>query len=373
MKVMYISRRFKGCVCATMHLEALRGLYGDVFVVDLEKHDGESSQNRLSFRRPGKMMRAVNLLRGCGANVGPKEIGAICRKIREGGFTHVFVDESGFGCIVRAIKRNCPGVRVAAFFHDIDRATYPERLRVQGLSFLPTCLSVCHGERLTVRHADKTLVLNERDAALYRRYYGKAPNVLLPMSVEAPDLADRDAPEYAFRQDGTRHLLLVAAYYYPNLHGLRWFVDHVFSRLPENVRLVVIGRGMEKVRGEYAAHERIDIVGGVEKLAPYYNQADVVVAPVLGGGGMKQKTAEALAYGKPIVCTLESLTGYEAPLAAHMNQTVFASDDADDQLQALTSLLAQPGQYHPELNEVYRSHYAVDVTRRILASVLADR
>ena len=372
MKLMYISRRFKGCVCAAMHLEALRSLYGDVFVVDLEKHDGEDSQSRLSFRRPGKLTRAFNLLRGCGANVGPKEISVICRKVREGGFTHVFVDESGFGSVVRAVKKNCPGVTVAAFFHDIDRETYPERLRVQGLSFLPTCLSVCHGERLTVRHADQTLVLNERDAALYRRHYGKAPDALLPMSVEAPDLADRAAPEYAFRQDGTRHLLLVAAYYYPNLHGLRWFVDQVFTRLPENVRLVVIGRGMENVRGEYA-HDRIDVVGGVERLAPYYNQADVVVAPVLGGGGMKQKTAEALAYGKPIVCTLESLTGYEEALAPHMNRTVFASDDADAQLNALTALLAQPGRFHPELNEVYRAHYAVDVTRRILASVLTDR
>ena len=77
------------------------------------------------------------------------------------------------------------------------------------------------------------------------------------------------------------------------------------------------------------------IIGGVEQLAPYYNNADIVIAPLFSGGGMKQKTAEALAYGKTFVGTMESMQGYEEELEIKENQhsIVFSCDKPEEQIK----------------------------------------
>jgi glycosyltransferase involved in cell wall biosynthesis len=52
-------------------------------------------------------------------------------------------------------------------------------------------------------------------------------------------------------------------------------------------------------------------MGFVEDVSELYGRADCVAIPLLSGGGMKIKTAEALMHGKYIYGTNEAFVGYD--------------------------------------------------------------
>ena len=58
-------------------------------------------------------------------------------------------------------------------------------------------------------------------------------------------------------------------------------------------------------------------VGEVRDVEAFYDLADIVLNPNLGGTGLKIKTVEALSYGRPLVCTADSMAGIESYAPAH--------------------------------------------------------
>ena len=69
---------------------------------------------------------------------------------------------------------------------------------------------------------------------------------------------------------------------------------------------------MEKYKEKFEKmNSKVKVLGTVDSLDEYYLNADVVIAPIFSGGGMKVKTAEALSYGKTIFGTKEAFEGYE--------------------------------------------------------------
>ena len=68
---------------------------------------------------------------------------------------------------------------------------------------------------------------------------------------------------------------------------------------------------MENYRAEFEKYsDKVHTIGTVSSLKEWYVDADLVVAPIFEGGGMKVKTAEALSYGKHFIGCTESLEGY---------------------------------------------------------------
>lgn len=59
------------------------------------------------------------------------------------------------------------------------------------------------------------------------------------------------------------------------------------------------------------------IHGIVDSIADFYQSVDVVVNPMLGGTGLKIKSLEALSYGKPLVATLDAMTGIDTSHEGH--------------------------------------------------------
>ena len=357
--IMYISRRFEKNICATLHYEALKELYGanSIVTIDLTPGSNRKGKNVVVFPKYNKLEKFKRYMQLNTYQLNSSIIRTISDMVGEYKIQKIFFDESYFGKLVRRIKKDHPHVKLTVFYHDIERILYWDWVKKRGLSFVPDFLTVSYNEFLTAKHADQNLVLNERDARLYEKVYRKRPDGLLPMAVASPDFSASERVEMVGVEKKYKHLiLLVGAYYYPNLNGLRWFADHVMKQLSDDYLLVVVGRGMEKVREEYTNFSNIYIVGGVESLAAYYNNADIVVAPIFEGGGMKQKTAEAFGYGRCFVGTTESLEGYEEELSYPF---VFRSDSAEGMLAAFKEIEKnQLYGYHAELNAVFRKKYS---------------
>ena len=376
MEIMYISRRFKENICATIHYQVINEIFGEdnVYTVDLRMNSFKKTKNYISYGQCSKLEKIKRFMELNDILLSDKIINDICGIINKQDITQVFIDESGFGKLVREIKTKCSSVKVVSFYHDIDRVTYKQRLKINGIKFLPTYITTIYGEYLTQKYSDYNVVLNHRDALELFRCYGKKTEVYLPMSVDEPELELTQTREYIFNKgDNIRYILFVGAYYYPNLNGLKWFIENVFISLNNNYKLLVVGRGMEKIREQYLYDNRIEIIGSVDSLAPYYNNSDIVIAPLFEGGGMKQKTAEAFAYGKCFIGTTESLIGYEEAIDIEQDnqKSVFCCDLPEEQLAAFRELeLYDNYHFQTQLYNLYKNKYSKDVTKKILTDLL---
>lgn len=61
----------------------------------------------------------------------------------------------------------------------------------------------------------------------------------------------------------------------------------------------------------------VEVLGTIARAESFYAEVDCVVAPVVGGSGMKVKLAEALLAGRPVVTTPLGAEGYPARMSRH--------------------------------------------------------
>ncbi|UJH91741.1 glycosyltransferase family 4 protein [Antarcticibacterium sp. 1MA-6-2] len=105
--------------------------------------------------------------------------------------------------------------------------------------------------------------------------------------------------------------LFVGDAWFANLHGIQWFIDNVLDKV--DIRLQIAGKASEVLK-QQSTHEKIEYLGFVPNLSTVIIDADIVLAPIFKGGGMKVKICEALMFGKHILGTEEAFNGYEIDL-----------------------------------------------------------
>ena len=365
MRILYISERLDTNTCAKTHLQALKLIVPeeDLFVVNLsltkQKHEGGHEFSFGNFTTAEKISWVFAQTTWF---LSIQRINKICSIIQQYNIELVYIDTSYFGKLTKKIKQMFPDVKILSFYHDITPSLYRQSFQRKRIKFrLLMSHAAIKGERLNQKYCDVNLVLNKRDANEFHKYYHRMPEDFLPMGVPAPDLENYSAEEYSFPEDiqGKKYILFVGAKYAPNIEGLEWFVKEVFREICDRYILVVIGRGLEYLKESYENEKNVVIVGGVRELAPFYNNANLVIAPIFSGGGMKQKTAEAFAYGKTFIGTQESLEGYEKALELYENDMVFRCDTKEEYLQAFTKIESTNRFiYNDSLNKTYWQLYS---------------
>lgn len=158
------------------------------------------------------------------------------------------------------------------------------------------------GEVALLGKADAVIAIQAAEAGFVARALPHRLVLLAPMAAqpaEGPQPGDPD------------RLLFVGSNTAPNVHGLRWFLDHVWPALTAarpQLRLDVAG----SVAAAFQAPPHGVVFHGiVDDLDPLYAAAGIVVSPLLHGSGLKIKLIEALARGKAVVATGVTLQGVE--------------------------------------------------------------
>lgn len=192
------------------------------------------------------------------------------------------------------------------------------------------------------------LMMSEDDeATLFRR-----ADVLLAIQRIELDVINRLVPERkalltgfdvdifhsdpALRVPGV--VLVVASSNEFNVRGTQDFLDFVWPLIRErypDARLRMIGKVCNHVRTRDAS---VEMLGFVQDLSLEYQRASVVVNPCGVGTGLKIKTVEALAWGKPHVGWPASADGLRelGPLP------YVVATDAVEFADAVTELLSDP-------------------------------
>jgi polysaccharide biosynthesis protein PslH len=189
--------------------------------------------------------------------------------------------------------------------------------------------------RYEMRHyaqADLLLALSDTDAGVLRAFLPDVPCVMSPVATEVPAPAPRGPGTYVAMVGNFHHP--------PNVDGLRWLLDDIWPK----VRAQVPGAELRVAGPECPAPDTalqargIRMVGFVDDIEAFFDEAAVSLAPYRFGGGVKIKVLEALARACPVVATAVGAEG----LALVDGEHFALATDADAFAAAIVQVLQAP-------------------------------
>ncbi len=114
------------------------------------------------------------------------------------------------------------------------------------------------------------------------------------------------------RHDVAVRLLFIGSFVHPpNRDAARWLVRRLAPELrAERVPFALVIAGLHAPQWlRKAAGAGVTVISDAPDLDPLYRSADIVLAPLPHGGGTKNKTLEAMAWGLPVIGTPQAFTG----------------------------------------------------------------
>lgn len=102
--------------------------------------------------------------------------------------------------------------------------------------------------------------------------------------------------------------------YQPNIDAVMWFSKNIFPRIKECVdysEFYIVGKNPTKEVKQLENIEGIVVTGIVDSVDKYLNNSNIVVIPLLSGGGVKIKLFEALEYKNIVISTTKGIEGTE--------------------------------------------------------------
>ena len=204
-----------------------------------------------------------------------------------------------------ALERVPPGVMKLIDTHDrfADRQTQYRPFRAEP-NFFYTDEA---GEAAGLARADVVLAIQAAEARHFARI-APARVLLLPPSFPAqkPFAVPERVARIGFLGHGND----------PNLFSIGRFARAwAEGWTPDRPELVIAGEICRSLAGIEGPGVRL--LGYLDRLADFYAEADLVVAPMLMGSGLKMKVGEALSYGRPVIGTEIGLEGFEPDHPAH--------------------------------------------------------
>jgi glycosyltransferase involved in cell wall biosynthesis len=351
-----VSRAFGGReLLSKLNCEALSQVCnGSLSLLELPKHP----------------LHGMQALRGVGKGfidgLDPQVIHGIVSTIQDQGIACVFLDGSNLGAVAKAVRATCPGVRVITFFHNCEARFFLGAARQKpSVRALGVLAANYLAERLSVRYSHTRICLSERDSKQIQRLYGRGATHLSAMAMKDQVAGSAQQPSIL---SGKQYALFVGGGFYANQSGIAWFARNVAPQI--SLKTCVVGKGLGEVRRALEEHGNMEVIGEVDDVAPWYEGAHFVVAPIFDGSGMKTKVAEALMFGKRIIGTPEAFSGYEAHIAA----VGVVCRSAKEFVGAIAcELKRDPTPPSSTLRAIYEEHYSFEAAVNRLAAILTEQ
>jgi len=218
------------------------------------------------------------------------------------------------------------------------------------------------------RQFDALITTTERDAHVFR---GVLPGMPVYPVNNGVDPAFLSFPPQ--EPEGPTIVFTGKMDFYPNVHGISRFVDHIFPQIVREVpdaKLYVVGARPTREILARASHNVI-VTGFVDDVRPYMARAAVFVIPLYIGGGIRGKALEAMAMRVPIVTTS---IGCESLRLDHEVTALFAEDD--ESFAAATVRFLRDPELRQRLSSaahmVVRQHYDWRVKGEQLSAVYSE-
>lgn len=195
-------------------------------------------------------------------------------------------------------------------------------------------LRLRHAERGILSTWDAVSVCSEGDA---RTLQGRGGDALIH---SVPNVTER-ATARRRQADAPTILFVGNLSFAPNMQGLRRFLKTswpIVAAAAPTARLLVVGLSPGKALTRELAIPGVELHANVPSVAPYYELADIVIAPIFFGGGTRVKVIEAMAAGRAIVSTQIGVEGLAVKDGVH----VLVANSSKEIAAAIVSLIESP-------------------------------
>jgi glycosyltransferase involved in cell wall biosynthesis len=222
----------------------------------------------------------------------------------------VWLDHLGIGRYLGDVKAERPSARTVLDQHNVESDFFGQfAKRNQGLKRLAGTLehrASVRFEKKTLETVDAVVAISDEDARHFDALAGIHAHVVpVVMTFERKE-RPRPAKNHFCYVGNLR--------WQPNVAGLDWFCREVWPAIRRRVpdaTLEIAGVGLKpgdtgpdtwKVQG-------VETVGFLEDLEPLYARSIGMLAPILGGSGVRMKLLEGFRAGMPVVTTPDGAFG----------------------------------------------------------------
>ncbi len=248
--------------------------------------------------------------------------------------THIFCEHPYMAPLAIRLSRRL-GLPWALRCHNIEA----DRFRQLGKKWWPLLRRF---ERFAMRHADLIFFITPEDRERAISCYGlNAQQCKLAPYGTPLQQAPHPVPDAKTKLATELHLnpripwlyFLGVQSYAPNAEAVGYIIHEIYPRLKNegmNCEILIAGKGIreELMQQIEATNGGIRALGFVDDLVTFLNACDVMMNPMLSGGGIKTKAVEALAYNKMLVSTENGAAGL-LPKACGNNLLITPDGDWD--------------------------------------------
>jgi glycosyltransferase involved in cell wall biosynthesis len=165
-------------------------------------------------------------------------------------------------------------------------------------------------EQFILDHFDAILAIQKNEYEILRKMLPHKVLLLCPHSVTY-DGQEQKRNEIENTKK-IQNIGFIGADNEANYSGLNWFLQQVWPIVKQlNLNLYIFGKVGDRFQHLCEADESIKNMSDKLTQAEVYSLVDCMINPVFVGGGLKIKTLEALAYGKPIISSKEGSVGID--------------------------------------------------------------
>jgi len=224
-------------------------------------------------------------------------------------------------------------------------------------------------EKLALNRAVRIISLSLQDKHELERLSGSdKPIDIIPICIESNYVKGQIQ-----RQEGEKLKILFVGTmsWYPNIHGLTWFIEEVFSKLDENkFELYVVGGNPPASITKWNEKSNIHIVGYVTDINQYIEICHVNIVPIFIGSGLRVKIIEAYSKGIPTISTSIGAEGIEV----RNGENIIIANEPREFISSLNELYSNMSLLNHIKNEAlktYETHYSVNVLVHKLNQIIS--
>jgi glycosyltransferase involved in cell wall biosynthesis len=180
-------------------------------------------------------------------------------------------------------------------------------------------------EKWTYRIADLVIFVSEidRQKAIYEFDLDENKTLLTPYGIEVTEapLKNQDSGfriQDLHKTDSNEKILLFFATmnYAPNYEAVEFIAEKIYPLLKQqssfSFKILICGKNLpEKIQKKLSDKPEIKYCGFVENIEDYIDGADVMINPILSGGGVKTKAIDTLARNKTVISTNTGAEGID--------------------------------------------------------------
>lgn len=253
-----------------------------------------------------------------------------------------------------------------ARFRDLGKAWWPILKKYEGYA---------------MRKADGIFFITQEDADWAKKNFNLTDDqchlTLFGTDLQAPPTGHNEAKKALGESMGIDNSVpwlyfLGALDYPPNEDAVRFIINEVQPRLKQagvQHEILIAGKGLnESLQQQITQTDKAHCLGFVPDLEDFLKACDVMLNPVLTGGGIKTKAVEALGYSKTVISSLSGAAGLMQSVCG--DKLLIAKDNDWDEF---TNLVIQAMQHPVDTPpSFYETYYHGAIADKVISVLKAD-